>query len=655
MKLSVVIPVHNAENYLEQCLKSIISQNIHDIEIICINDGSTDNSLSILEQFAEKYKFIKIITQRNLGAGAARNAGIDNAKGEYIYFMDADDYLEKSALKNLLHSIEKYNADICIGNYTSFDNESGKIRYKVKTPAFIKKEISHFSKFDYMQNFFQITDSNVWTKLFKISLIKEKNIRFSETKSANDIFFNYAALFNAQKIVYCRKNIINYRSNLKSSLTLTNLNENIKNCFKNYNELYKYLKKQNTPQALKISLTQRLISSVSYYLKIASDNNNFRAIADEIKTYKDWLDDELLDNKEFTKNYFANNKISVVLPVYNVENYLEQCLNSLVNQTYKNIEIICVNDGSTDNSAAILEKFAQEDNRIKIINIPNSGISIARNKGIEASTGDYILFVDSDDWCESNYIEQMYKNIFAYNTDFHTCAISLFDNSTGIYSEEVYYSLQDLKKLANTPLTFDDTKKILFRFPVMAWGKIIRTQLLKENRILFQEKMFFEDNAFFFDLVLNCRNFSLSLDQLYIYRVNRKGSCIFSKDEKYLDLIKIYKYIKSGLAASLKFKEVKKLYWKHVWKDFYIRFKQIDLSLKPVLYKNFAEFLKENYEKGANKDIDIFMSKMTYEKLLNKIEDKKSFLQKIFSLKNSGDYKIITILGFEIKKNRFKK
>ena len=101
--------------------------------------------------------------------------------------------------------------------------------------------------------------------------------------------------------------------------------------------------------------------------------------------------------------------ISIIVPIYRVEEYLDKCLSSIINQTYKNLEIILVNDGSDDNSIKIAKKYAKKDERIKIIEEDNKGLSCARNTGINASTGKYITFVDSDDFIEENYIEVLYK------------------------------------------------------------------------------------------------------------------------------------------------------------------------------------------------------------------------------------------------------
>ncbi len=102
-------------------------------------------------------------------------------------------------------------------------------------------------------------------------------------------------------------------------------------------------------------------------------------------------------------------KVSIIVPVYNVENYLDRCLDSLINQSFDDIEIICINDGSTDNSLSILKDYEKKDARVKIINKDNSGVSDCRNNGINVANGEYIVFVDSDDWIDVNMIETMYN------------------------------------------------------------------------------------------------------------------------------------------------------------------------------------------------------------------------------------------------------
>ena len=112
-----------------------------------------------------------------------------------------------------------------------------------------------------------------------------------------------------------------------------------------------------------------------------------------------------------------DSKISIIVPVYNAEKYLVECLNSLVEQTYKNIEIILIDDGSIDNSAKICDEYAKKDERIKVVHQKNSGVSVARNNGLDMHTGDYVMFVDSDDWIELNTCEILINNIISNDKD----------------------------------------------------------------------------------------------------------------------------------------------------------------------------------------------------------------------------------------------
>ncbi len=126
-----------------------------------------------------------------------------------------------------------------------------------------------------------------------------------------------------------------------------------------------------------------------------------------------------------------NIKVSIIVPVYNVEKYLQSCMDSLVNQTLEDIEIICVNDGSTDNSLEILESYAKKDSRIKVFTIENSGNSIARNYGIKIAKGKYVGFVDSDDYINETMFEKLYNSCEQNDLDLAICKISLFDDKTG--------------------------------------------------------------------------------------------------------------------------------------------------------------------------------------------------------------------------------
>lgn len=171
--------------------------------------------------------------------------------------------------------------------------------------------------------------------------------------------------------------------------------------------------------------------------------------------------------------------VSIIVPVYNTENYLKKCLNSILNQTYQNIEVIIIDDGSTDNSYKILEEFQSKDKRIILLQQKNSGQGVARNKGIEVSKGKYIFFVDSDDRVTKNMVEEMVLEIEKTNSDFSSFLIA-FENCK---SKKVYKKNFDNKTLKNEEIYQNALEiKDIFTVP---WNKIYRREFLVKNKIYF--------------------------------------------------------------------------------------------------------------------------------------------------------------------------
>lgn len=226
-------------------------------------------------------------------------------------------------------------------------------------------------------------------------------------------------------------------------------------------------------------------------------------------------------------------KISVVIPVYNVEKYIRQCLESVINQTYKNLEIIVVNDGTKDNSIKIVEEYLK-DKRIKIINKENGGLSSARNKGLESVTGDYIHFLDSDDWIELTLYEKLVENI--ENEEIIIFNHAEFDEKTS--------KIKNKKKIKLRKEFYFEKKgsRILGNIPNGCWLKLYNSNYLKKNEFYFNEKLrLYED--FLWDIeTLNLAEKVKLLDIVgYNYRLNRKDSLVNSKYDS--EQIKTYKKI----------------------------------------------------------------------------------------------------------------
>ncbi len=201
-------------------------------------------------------------------------------------------------------------------------------------------------------------------------------------------------------------------------------------------------------------------------------------------------------------------KVSVIIPVYNVEPYLRRCLDSVVNQTLKDIEIICINDGSTDNSLKILEDYAKQDDRLKIITIQNSGVSVARNIGIKNSTGEYIGFVDSDDWIDFDFYEKLYNSVELNNYDIVKADMI-----------RVYSNKSELSSLNN------QIKNNIYFFTSEFYSAIYKKNFLNNNKILFPVNIITgEDIVFSLQCVLAKPNLCIMKGTNYYYYKERENS-----------------------------------------------------------------------------------------------------------------------------------
>lgn len=244
------------------------------------------------------------------------------------------------------------------------------------------------------------------------------------------------------------------------------------------------------------------------------------------------------------------NKISIIIPVYNAEKYIGRCLESVVNQTYRNLEIICVDDGSTDNSYKIIEEKAKQDNRIILIKQKNQGVSIARNTAIENLTGDYIMFLDSDDYMEQNMCEIMYKAINEFETDVIRC------NYNRVYENGISFK----NKNNNLPMKHkiykeEIMKDILPEFikgniRSYLWLLIIKSEIVKNKNLRFVPNIkMMQDKLFYIKLLQNINSIYQIDNCCYNYFCN-SNSTIQSKEKVFLRIdaiLKVFDVLKNDM------------------------------------------------------------------------------------------------------------
>jgi len=232
IKVSVIIPVYNVEKYLDQCLQSVADQTLRDIEVICVDDGSTDNSFEIVKKFAEKDSRFIAVQQENGGAGAARNNGLRRARGKYLSFLDSDDFFDEKMLEEAYECAEKHSADFVVfqsdqyyEDKNEYKNVSWTLRYAEVPPY------QPFSRRAMTDNIFKVFVGWAWDKLYNRQFVLDNNLWFQEQRTSNDMLFVFSSVAIAKRIAYVEKGKILVHQRRDSSDSLSKTREKSWDCF----------------------------------------------------------------------------------------------------------------------------------------------------------------------------------------------------------------------------------------------------------------------------------------------------------------------------------------------------------------------------------------------------------------------------------------
>ncbi len=236
-KLSIIIPVYNSEKYIKQCLDSVLNQDFRDIEVICVDDGSTDNSLNILNDYAKKDKRVVIKRQNNKYAGVARNVGLSFARGEFVHFLDSDDWVNSKIYIRAFDIIRKYSCDVVMFSYDNFDNITKKKNKSTYFDSINDKFVNIPLYTLENKNIFLRASVVPWNKIFKRSFLIKNNLKFDELMIANDRSFYFKSIKSNPLTVIIRDSLLNYRINNSDSLVGKKRIENYKCHFESFNNM----------------------------------------------------------------------------------------------------------------------------------------------------------------------------------------------------------------------------------------------------------------------------------------------------------------------------------------------------------------------------------------------------------------------------------
>jgi len=552
IKVSIVVPIYNVESYLPICLESLIVQTLSDIEIICVNDGSTDNSQYILEKYKEKDSRIQIIRTSNMGYGHAMNVGIRNAAGKYIGIVEPDDYVDAEMYEILYHRAIAMDADIVKADFYRFYGEGE------------EQENIYFSTAGNAENYRRVICPkrekecfryimNTWTGIYRRDFLEKNHIYHNESPGASfqDNGFWFQTFCYAERITFVDRALYyNRRDNPNSSVCSRGkiycANEEFSfirkfledhPCLEKEYLYYFSLKKYHTYlftlERIGWEYKREYLRNFSKEFCEAEKN---KELCQAVFTPQEWSNINWImrDWEEYyEKAVKAAIQISVVIPVYNAEKYLYQCLESLEKQYYRQIEIICIDDGSTDSSLHIMEKFANKDKRFKIYHQQNFGAGAARNKGMELAAGEYIIFLDADDYFAPEMLLHAYQKIRNEEADICVMDSWQHDMQTGQIIP-CSYSARTAALPCRKPFRVEEITRNPFRsFVGWAWDKLYRKSFLLNNGLRFQEQRTSNDMYFTYMSLFKADKITTLEERMIYQRRNIPDSLSMTRDRSW--------------------------------------------------------------------------------------------------------------------------
>lgn len=378
-----------------------------------------------------------------------------------------------------------------------------------------------------------------------------------------------------------------------------------------------YLKKLSAQQEIfdkKIADMHKQYSyDVKYLRKIIKVSKKIRGAFNNLKRK---LKNQNVSPSKLSLSTLENKrpKVSVILPVYNVDKYLRQSLDSLINQTLKDIEIICVNDGSTDKCKEILDEYAAKDSRIKVIHKTNCGTGAARNDGLKIASGECIGFVDPDDWVKENMFERLYNLLKEKDVDIVMCTPGGFDEKNQLETDFPYFIDENFRpELENNIFNWRSVSP--FSYPMCIWNKLYTKELFDKYQINFAQGLDFEDHKAIFGTLLNAEKIFFIREKLYIYRFNREGSILSDNNDRLIDHIKIFDIVEGLLHETNTYESLRE--------DF-LNYKVHNLLYYYGMIK--AEHKQNYYEKMKQAVTGMNLSEAEKQMLCNKYPDLISLL-----------------------------
>ena len=494
--ISVIIPVYNVAPYLRQCLNSVLFQSLQDIEIICVDDGSTDQSPAILKAYADRYKQIRIISQPNQGVSVARNVGLKKATGAYVYFLDSDDYIAQNALSKAYELLSTHRLDMLHVTAQLVDESGNEIP---TTPPFLMPFVPEDKKNKVLSTpetypfLFQMS-VNPGLSFFKRSFLLKNKITFPKGIRFEDNPFFFQSVLCAGRLMLVPEALYFYRITATSVTGAKDARQY--DLIKAYQIIRAFLdQKKVTPVLQKPFLERQMTRLFDSWLTIRptfKDGLTKRCGA-YFKSLK--LNPAQIEALPLKLQFFYRlclesqpfPEVTIIISAYHTMPFLERCLKSLHAQSFVNFEILCCGLEKVGKGRSFIEKWMPYDNRISCMEAPFDGARL-KNKALARAKGTYVLFWDGFDYVDWRFLERMTAQI--KQADVCVCQACVENPQTG------------QTKLVPSTTAFKSSPVHQLYGPAF-YNVLFKTAFLRKHHLMFKASRTVEDPAFWQDFFKN--------------------------------------------------------------------------------------------------------------------------------------------------------
>lgn len=552
--VSVLVPVYNNACYLRQCIDSIITQTLRNLEIIIINDGSTDpEAVSIMEEYEHNDPRVILINKPNTGYGHTLNTGLRYATGEYIAIVESDDQIHPEAYQLMYAKAKIFAADVV---KTDYDELFG---FGMTARLVRKRIMEDKSKYDFPVSPWHdlslfMTNNVIWNGIYQTSFLKQNDIRFNETPGAafQDNGFWFQTYIHAHRMllldtptyIYRQDNPVSSMFNTGKIYAMSNEYQFIldklladQQLYNRFIGVFHYKRFNNYLFTLQRILPEYRRLALQHYANEFNEAMRKGEIDQTIFQPHQYKAIQAICRLDYDCSWMPHPDVSVILPIFNGGKYLEATMESIMSQTYANIEIICVNDGSSDGSLAKLQAFYEKDKRIRLFSQPNQGAGKARNTGLAMARGEYVFFLDADDIYKPDMFENMIGKMRKTGADFCVCRSASRDEATGSILSMDYSLLKPLLPRQETFKACDIKDNIFMAFAGWSWDKVYKKSFIDRHRLKFQEIKSSNDMFFVFAALVLADKITICDNELVIHRDNVKGSIAERRYERPLVFI----------------------------------------------------------------------------------------------------------------------